>query len=713
MNNEAKIRTGKRRLAGLLAAVALTGCLAIGACSGGKTEQNGVILGKNDFLFPAESGTYSYVEDYLGNSSFSEEQLSSIRRTLVRRAAAYSHSGADYYLVLLPNVQTVYSENMPASLGEKGSVSLRTQLTDYLVKNGVEHVLDLTDTLLEAKEAGQLYSNTENALSALGAYYVYDALFHALPAELTASNTFRGDLKNKLIRVEEKGGALADQAGVERVRVGYTLPLSEEETLYMSAGESVGCISTFAKVQNKSVLPLHPGVLLEMGRASDRDNLLPYFANTFGSAGFKLGWEYKPGILSSVVPQAVFQLVYEDELYTLLDNELNASYNAALRPGDDPTTTATPEVLSTIMVSQYEACIVGTVEEDAVITVSGAEIDTYETTAQAGRFFLPVKLPGDDPVTVSLTAKVGEKDESIPAQVKVSPAGKGNYLTVFAGTGSQLHYPDTLPDYYCTNLWGPSAQKSLVKSQHRKLEKIRAATGKDTKLVYLFAPDCITAYPETATAEMIAAKGSDYSRLNLFADLFADDPDILVVDSTELIRANKDKGKLYYQTDTHWNTLGAYFGYYALMSEIAKDYPDAAPRELDQYEITQAWEAGGDLVSFLGCGNDVASEYKTFCTPKFTNRAEITDYYTGSKSYEYSGMLRCVVRDDSLKLPTAVMLCDSFGANLFDFVSDSFSVLVRQNMWSYETNLELLAELQPDYYIHCYVERDMGNVMAG
>jgi hypothetical protein len=251
----------------------------------------------------------------------------------------------------------------------------------------------------------------------------------------------------------------------------------------------------------------------------------------------------------------------------------------------------------------------------------------------------------------------------------------------------------------------------MEKQLMKKLEKIRKASGKNTKLLYLIPPDAITAYPETATDEMVAKKKNDYSRLQQLDDYFAGNKDIIVINLTETIRQNKDKGKLFYQTDTHWNTLGAYFGYYKMMQVIAQDFPAAAPHELSEYKVFQKYDTGGDLANFLGVDTNTVTEYKTYCTPNFTNRATITNYLTGSSNYVYSDQIKCVV--DNPDLPNAIMITDSFGMSLLDFVTDAFGVFVRQTMWEYKTDLDLVAEVKPDYYIQVMVERNMANFVVG
>lgn len=486
--------------------------------------------------------------------------------------------------------------------------------------------------------------------------------------------------------------------------------MREDEQKYSVMGSTSNLVSTYVKIGYKSEIPTVPALLVDIEKISDLEIFMPYFSSTYGSVGYKLNYSFSPGALNAIAPRAVIQLIYEDRLFTLLDDEINLTYNSALKPGDDPTTTMTPTLLSKVMTDKNTACLIGTVEVGSEITVSGSTFETFTAYPQHDRFFIPIVLKKGESDTVTLTAKVEGKEASSPVEVPVSYSESSGGLTVFAGKYSQLHYPDTLADYYCTNLFKDSVLEKMESRLLKKLEKIRKASGKNTKLLFLIPPDAITAYPETATDEMIAKKKSDYSRLQQIEDHFKDSEDIIIINLTEIILQNKDKGKLYYQTDTHWNTLGAYFGYYKLMQVISKDFPAAAPRELSEYTVYQQYEPGGDLTNFLGVDTGIVTEYKTFCKPNYKNRATITNYFTGKPGYVYSDQIKCVVDDP--ELPNAIMICDSFGANLLDFVTDAFGVLVRQAMWEYKTDINLISEVKPDYYIQVMVERNMGNFVV-
>jgi hypothetical protein len=141
-----------------------------------------VIKGKNGFLFMSgvnENG-YDYVADYTGNVSLDEEALEVIYQYIEMRNKAYENRSISYYLAVIPNSQTVYSEHMPDLYGEISNNTSLIQIGEYLEKKGFDRFIDLTDTMKSSKSEGLLYNNTENSINALGAYYAYTEIMNFL-----------------------------------------------------------------------------------------------------------------------------------------------------------------------------------------------------------------------------------------------------------------------------------------------------------------------------------------------------------------------------------------------------------------------------------------------------------------------------------------------------------------------------------------------------
>jgi hypothetical protein len=269
----------------------------------------------------------------------------------------------------------------------------------------------------------------------------------------------------------------------------------------------------------------------------------------------------------------------------------------------------------------------------------------------------------------------------------------------------------TLNDYYGNNLFNDSQLEALNKLVDRRLARVREKSGVDTKLIYLVAPNNLTIYPETARDEWKAKKKTTDSRRQQFIRMMNErnDPDTIAVDIVDFMLQNKDMGKLYYQTDTHWDTLGAYFGYYKLMKAIAVDFPDAAPYELDKFNIKAIRQDGGDLVRFLGLNTSQNSETTYTCTLKGASQAKVVSEDSAIPS---TAFVTSTVNNS--KLPTAVVMRDSFGYSIQKFLYEHFEKLTyTPQSCGLDTAMTYVADAKPDYFIHILIERYIDQLLGG
>ncbi len=285
------------------------------------TSGQNVIVGEDNFLFEIEDSEYkyNYLEDYLGNTAFSEKELAAILSLLQRRADSYEQRGAKYLLVVIPNAQTVYSENMPAYLGTPSQTRL-SRLCAYLTENGFEDYLNLTDYLIANKSAQPLYNNTENSLNSLGVYYAYQAVCKHF------ENSFTSDLLTappdtfSFYQHHTTGKAIARRAGVEDVVQNLTVSLSgATEKNYFTSYQSGPVTQTLllkeAAARNAtSTLSL----LLQFSDQWERLQSEPFFSNTFERVTYQTNWIDDPEIFEMAQPALIVQFVYENQLSWLL-----------------------------------------------------------------------------------------------------------------------------------------------------------------------------------------------------------------------------------------------------------------------------------------------------------------------------------------------------------------------------------------------------------
>ncbi len=397
---------------------------------------------------------------------------------------------------------------------------------------------------------------------------------------------------------------------------------------------------------------------------------------------------------------------YPDETTKKETKEETTEEEEETTKGEFELTTAKPKYDDYSIIAKGTTCITGTTEKNATLTVSGKNFETFTTTAQDKRFFISVKLEKDQTDTVKIVAQVKGKNPSPALKVDISYETGG--VEVFVGYNSQLHYPQTKSDYRGNDLFSDSQLAAVEKGINRRLDNAHKYAKDTTKLIYLIAPNALTIYPETAPDDLVAEKVSENSKLKQLVELInsRDDNNVFIVDLQQFMLDNKSSGKLYYQTDTHWNTLGSYFGYYKLMEIIHNDTGNelTKPFELDKFDIYKEMGPGGDLVNFLGVNPGEVTENITYCNIAGTRLSTVVN--------EADGSTRCTVPNENL--PTAVVMRDSFGAALIYHTAEQFkSILYTPWNCGIDAVMDYSKTEKPDYIIQVLVERSLSSLLGG
>ena len=140
-------------------------------------------------------------------------------------------------------------------------------------------------------------------------------------------------------------------------------------------------------------------------------------------------------------------------------------------------------------------------------------------------------------------------------------------------------------------------QNATLLSQD-ELEKITAnlndiqnfAKQNDQRFVLLIGPDKNKAYGEFFSEKYKKQRPDSESRTVQLLNYLKLHSDVRAVYPLDVIKANKDKGLLYYKDDTHWDDLGAYLAYKEMMQAVGE-----APVKVD---FQPKVRGGGAMVTF-------------------------------------------------------------------------------------------------------------------
>jgi len=658
-----------------------------------QTATPSVLVGRNHFLFPRQSESsgklYDYLTDYTGNALYSEAELDLLAKSITMRSIAYRNQGADYILAVIPNLQTIYGENLPALLGASAGQTRLEQLQAYLTNYGEINFLNLTDALRSAKTQGQLYNNTEDSLNALGAINVYRAVLDAFPNIEMENYSAALNQEIHIFTRYIDGKALARRAGVEKLIQNRTLSLANDTELKYQILERVaGTEITYAKPEYRSVIPNRPILLLEFSQEWDKIQLMPYFSNTFGIIAYKNTPAYSKMALEHISPSIVVQFIHENELDTLLDKAVMLSYNDGLHPGDDPFRAMTPIVLGVSQINETDICIVGRCEEGSTVRLSGDGIIPTSAISQNERFVLCASLQGNvTQADVTLSAVVEGKQISAHTSLTLSVVDMQTEVPIIVGKNSMLFRDETsayLPSQ-------PYTRQQLRRIGLRFEEYCTSAarlTGTDTQLVHIYIPDKRSVYREALPA--LADAHSQTPRIMQLIDAVSIYPNISAFDLTEPLRKAAHTDLTFRLTDDSLTPIGAYAAYYTVMDALSAEDPRLKPLSLDSCTMTDVLQLGGDLLDLLNLDKNSITEKITVLSFKKIS-------FTMSEAEHANGDTALIYQNKNSNLPRAIVLRDACGTPIIPYLAQHFSQIYVLPEENYTLSDELLQTIKPDY----------------
>lgn len=182
---------------------------------------------------------------------------------------------------------------------------------------------------------------------------------------------------------------------------------------------------------------------------------------------------------------------------------------------------------------------------------------------------------------------------------------------------------------------------------------------------------------------------------------------IQVIDLRETLIAAKDSVQemLFMATDNHWNEIGAFYAYQAIMTEVTPKHPGLTAYQYSDYNVQPFMRDGGNLAVILNKANEIRDR-KYYFNPKYKIRTTMIDGSPFPVPAEFDPkeyFKGYFIRDS--KLPKMLMVHDSFGKYVQPFFKDSFSrSIFIWDKWQYKLNEPILEAEKPDVYITLCLE---------
>lgn len=267
--------------------------------------------------------------------------------------------------------------------------------------------------------------------------------------------------------------------------------------------------------------------------------------------------------------------------------------------------------------------------------------------------------------------------------------GRVENNSAFMGKDKWLFYKgdNSIINFQNINLYSEKELEKIEKNLKLRKEWLN---NQGIKYYVFIAPDKNKIYGEYYPSYI--QKINQYGRAQQLKDFLKSKEIEIVYPIAELLEKKKE-GLLYYKTDTHWNSYGAFIGYQELMKKIKKDFSNITILDMKNCMLTEKNYNGGDLAGMLNVDLKLYQDimYKEF----------IYDYtYKYLKNEGRNGVI--VKSKKSLKV---LMFRDSFTSAMEPYISETFGDV--EYIWDHNFNNyqnKIITE-KPDIVIHEIVER--------
>lgn len=142
-----------------------------------------VAVGKDGWLFLARDRSVDVLEQHRAVTPLTRSQMEALAAVYEKRRAWLAERGIKYLVVVPPNKDTIYPEELPDVFRRVGPVSRMNQIMQFLKSETKLDVLDLGPVLMEAKKHAQVFYATDSHWNARGAFPGYQAIIARLAGD--------------------------------------------------------------------------------------------------------------------------------------------------------------------------------------------------------------------------------------------------------------------------------------------------------------------------------------------------------------------------------------------------------------------------------------------------------------------------------------------------------------------------------------------------
>jgi alginate O-acetyltransferase complex protein AlgJ len=269
--------------------------------------------------------------------------------------------------------------------------------------------------------------------------------------------------------------------------------------------------------------------------------------------------------------------------------------------------------------------------------------------------------------------------------------------------------PPNIAEYKGTNLF---THAELIKLKRNLYERAAVSKANGNGVFYLVIfPLKHTIYPEHLPISI--RRSNPYTRVDQLVEYFSGDALVHVIDIRKELIANKGERLLFYKTDNHWNDLGGYYGYRAIINEMHKKFPALHRYELNHFVTDTATDLIGGEAQMMNAG-DMYHELRYDLNPGPACFAKINTKKIYSSPPDFPYAFDYENRRETLndQLPDALFIRDSFCDAILPLLAENFnhSVYIFDD-WIYGFNREIMETEKADIVACMVIESNLEHLL--
>ena len=185
-----------------------------------------------------------------------------------------------------------------------------------------------------------------------------------------------------------------------------------------------------------------------------------------------------------------------------------------------------------------------------------------------------------------------------------------------------------------------------------------------------------------------------------------------LIELKDTLLANKKNGVIFYRTDNHWNSLGAYFVYRTILNRMKKDFPRLNPLKQTDFTLIGWRFQGGNLAAQAGLWPYMKEMIFYPVIHHSQAREGKKSGYPPPLGFGYPEEYEQVRSTPDTLLPNILIIRDSFFSPMINLFSENFrrSVYIFDG-WQYGINKEILENEKPDIVLLEIFEPYLSNIL--